>query len=87
MNITPQAATLNSEAAFYPGSGRSVGDKPAGLPMIELGGVQVYAYAEAIDGHLRLVVSVDLDTVQEELLHNDLVPILMKVQGDTVWSA
>lgn len=58
------------------------------LPMVEIGGIQVYVYMDD-ERHLR--VSVDLDTVDEQVfpLYGDQaqVPMTITVQGDTVFEA
>lgn len=93
MNTAPpltaeQADKLNNAAEFLPRPECCTTDPDCGcgaLPCVEIGGVQVYAYA---DPEVGLVVALNFDTAAPPLTaDNGLVPVQVVVGCATVYAA
>lgn len=77
---TTEAEAINATAKFHPHSHDS-DEAPEVFPCIELGGVQVYVYADPERG---LRIAVHLDGATEPLLHGGrMVPLEVDVIGTT----
>lgn len=83
-----QARALNEAARFYPQNQSAPGIHHDGtLPCIEIGGVQVYVYA---DPHRGLRISVHFDTAEAPLLDTttECVPVEFDADGiSPIWRA
>jgi hypothetical protein len=79
-HLTPdQADALNAAATVHPFDPQ---DGSPAYPCIEIGGVQVYAYAHPERGTLQ--ISVHFDTAEEPLLvEHRMVPLQIDLTGET----
>ncbi|MFI9771852.1 hypothetical protein ACIHJG_34060 [Streptomyces sp. NPDC052415] len=76
---------LHRAARFWPANVAGF-DGEETLPVLELGGVFVFVYLDPVSA--ELLVSVDLETVDQRLVRPDeTVPMHITVQGDTVFRA